>query len=75
MSDATRNVEAEVKMDYKRLDKRLHLTSSIDLLPNMYGKPNKKRKKGDSDVYEVERLVAKRCIYVVSNTCVQYLNL
>lgn len=58
-------------MDYKKL----HLTSSIDLLPDIYGKPNKKRKKEDSNVFEVERLVAKRCISGVSNTCVQYLNL
>ena len=57
-------------MDYKKL----HLTSLSDLLPDIYGKPNK-RKKEDSNVFEVERLVAKRCISGVSNTCVQYLNL
>jgi hypothetical protein len=52
-----------VAMDYKRL----HNTSSVDLLPDIYGKPNKRRRqKETSNIYEVEKLVAKRCVSGVS---------
>jgi hypothetical protein len=52
-----------VAMDYKRL----HNTSSVDLLPDIYGKPNKRRRqKETSNIYEVEKFVAKRCVSGVS---------